>query len=99
MYHTARMGETLAEALSSVGDPLLNVHLKDGRRKKRRLGAATPSPGEIPVKDALRLVKERGYKAFISVEWEKEWHPELAEPEVSFLQHIELLQTYVRELE
>jgi len=54
--------------------------------------------GEIPVKDALHLLKERGYVDFISVEWEKKWHPELAEPEVAYPQHLALLRDYVREI-
>jgi hypothetical protein len=32
------------------------------------------------------------------VEWEKKWHPELAEPEVAYPRHIELLREYVRDL-
>jgi len=39
----------------------------------------------------------RGYDDFISVEWEKKWHPEIAEPEVAFPQHLALLQDYVRD--
>src|SRR5947209_8431773 len=98
MYHTARMGETPSQALQCVGDRLLNVHLKDGRRKGESWELLLLGEGEIPVKDALRLLKERGYHDYISVEWEKKWHPELAEPEVAFPQHLELLQRYLREL-
>ena len=98
MYHTTRMGETPAEALSLVGDRLLNVHLKDARRKGDSWELQLLGQGDIPVKEALRLLKERGYRDFISVEWEKKWHPELAEPEVAYPQHIALLKEYVREL-
>jgi sugar phosphate isomerase/epimerase len=98
MYHTARMGETPAQALQHVGDRLLNVHLKDGRRNADGWELLLLGEGEIPVKEALRLLIGRGYDDYISVEWEKKWHPELAEPEVAFPQHIKLLQSYVREL-
>jgi sugar phosphate isomerase/epimerase len=99
MLHTARMGETPAQALELIGDRLLNVHLKDARRNGDVWELLPLGQGEIPVRDGLRLLKQRGYDDFISVEWEKKWHPELAEPEVAYPQHLELLQTYLRELE
>lgn len=98
IYHTARMGETPAQALQALGDRVLNVHLKDGRRTAEGWQLLLLGEGEIRVKDTLRLLKQRGYSDFISVEWEKKWHPELAEPEVAFPQHIRLLREYVAEL-
>ena len=95
MYHTARMGETPAEALSLVGDRLLNVHLKDARRNGDSLELCLLGEGDIPVQDVLRLLKQRGYDDFVSVEWEKKWHPELPEPEVAFPHHIALLRSYL----
>jgi sugar phosphate isomerase/epimerase len=97
MYHTARMGETPAQAMDALGDRVLNVHLKDGRRTADGWQLLLLGEGEIPVKDALRLLNERGYDDFISVEWEKKWHPEIAEPEVAFPQHLALLRDYVRD--
>ncbi|MCA1644718.1 MAG: sugar phosphate isomerase/epimerase [Chloroflexi bacterium] len=41
----------------------------------------------------------QAYTDFISVEWEKKWHPEIPAPEVAFPQHIALLREYVHELE
>ena len=98
MYHTARMGETPAQALECIGKRVLNVHLKDARRKPDGWQLLLLGQGEIPVKDALRLLLAQGYDQYISVEWEKKWHPELDEPEVAFPQHLQLLQDYVREL-
>jgi len=98
MYHTARMGETPAQALAELGDRVLNVHVKDARRTADGWQLLLLGEGEIPVKEALRLLRERGYDAFVSVEWEKKWHPELPEPEVAFPQYLALLRDYVREL-
>ena len=39
-----------------------------------------------------------GWSGWVSVEWEKKWHPELADPEVAFPQHAELLRRYMGEL-
>jgi fatty-acyl-CoA synthase len=97
MYHTARMGEPPAQAMDAIGDRVINVHLKDGRRTTDGWQLLLLGEGEIPVKEALGLLHERGYDDFISVEWEKKWHPEIPEPEVAFPQHLALLQDYVRD--
>jgi fatty-acyl-CoA synthase len=34
-----------------------------------------------------------GYRGYVSVEWEKKWHPELADPEVALPQHLEWLRS------
>jgi fatty-acyl-CoA synthase len=98
IYHTARMGETPAHALAALGERVINVHLKDGRRTADGWQLLMLGEGEIPVREALRLLRAQGYDDFISVEWEKKWHPELAEPEVAYPRHIALLREYVREI-
>jgi len=40
--------------------------------------------GEIPLRDALTLVQRNGYDGWLTLEWEKRWHPEIEEPEVVF---------------
>jgi sugar phosphate isomerase/epimerase len=98
MFHTTRVGETPAQALGQIGERVVNVHLKDARRTADGWQLLLLGEGEIPVKDALRLLDERGYDGFISVEWEKKWHPEIPEPEVAFPQYLALLEQYIREL-
>jgi len=49
--------------------------LRDARRTGDGWQLLLLGQGEIPVKDALRLLTARGYEEFISVEWEKKWHP------------------------
>jgi hypothetical protein len=40
-----------------------------------------------------------GYCGWLSVEWEKKWHPDLAEPEVALPQHAEKLRSCLASLE
>jgi fatty-acyl-CoA synthase len=98
MWHTNRAGESPSEALSALEGRVINVHLKDARRTADGWQLTLLGEGDIPVKDALRLLKERGYDDFISVEWEKKWHPEIPDPEIAFPQHISVLREYLREL-
>jgi sugar phosphate isomerase/epimerase len=39
--------------------------------------------GEFPAAETLRLLVEGGYSGWCSLEWEKAWHPDLADPEVA----------------
>ena len=83
-HHPHRMGETPAEVYANLGPRVLLAQVKDARLTEDGdwrlvlLGA-----GEVPVRDMLRLLAAGGYPHWISVEWEKRWHPELAEPEVA----------------
>jgi sugar phosphate isomerase/epimerase len=52
--------------------------------------------GDIPVEEGLRSLDTIGYDGCISVEWEKKWHPEIAEPEIAFPQYMRVLRTYVQ---
>ena len=100
MWHTNRVGETPEQALRELSGRVVNVHLKDAKRKgSNDWELSLLGEGDIPVKDGLRLLHESGYSDFISVEWEKKWHPEIAEPEVAYPQHIAVLREYVREFE
>src|SRR5262249_39782347 len=98
MWHTARAGETPAESLQHLDGRVINVHLKDARRTATGWQLVLLGEGDIPVRDGLRLLNAAGYDGFISVEWEKKWHPEIAEPEVAFPQHMRVLRDYTREL-
>jgi sugar phosphate isomerase/epimerase len=100
VLHTHRMGETPAQVMRCLGERLLHVHVKDGRPQAGEgewelvlLGA-----GEVPVAGCLRALTEHGYDRWLSVEWEKKWHPEIAEPEVALPQHAAELTRLIGEL-
>jgi sugar phosphate isomerase/epimerase len=98
MFHTHRMAERPSEVLSLLGDRLVNVHLKDARRTDDGWQLVLLGEGELPIRDALRDLHGRGYAGAISVEWEKRWHPELAEPEIAYPQHLAVLHRYEQDL-
>jgi sugar phosphate isomerase/epimerase len=39
--------------------------------------------GEFPAEECARLLKESGYDGWLSLEWEKMWHPQIEVPEVA----------------
>jgi hypothetical protein len=43
----------------------------------------------------LATLAANGWSGWVTVEWEKKWHPELADPEAAFPQHMRVLRQYV----
>ena len=89
-----------ANAFAQIGEaPVLNahaagrishVHLKDLRRNVQ----STPDyvlvgQGEFPLETMFESLVQISYEGFVSFEWEKHWHPELAPPEMALPHFIE----------
>lgn len=100
LHHPYRMGEKPGEVWTLIGARTLLVHVKDAvPDASERTGwkLVLLGEGEVPVRDSLRVLQSRGYRGWLTVEWEKKWHPEIAEPEVAFPQHAKLLRSWLAE--
>jgi sugar phosphate isomerase/epimerase len=102
VHHPYRMGETPEESLDNLftGGEISHVHIKDARRASNETGGWTLTlleEGEVPVKEIVGLLHEINYKGYLSLEWEKKWHPEIEEPEVALPQYAMLLRSYLLE--
>ena len=82
--HSYRHGESGEETWSALGDRIKLVHVKDAfgnsgslrlRAHRRRHGA-----GQVLYRSAR---SERDIDGYVNFEWEKGWHPEIADPEVA----------------
>jgi len=101
-HHPHRMGQRPAEVWSDLGRRTLLAQVKDARRDTTHPDGwqlVLLGEGEVPVREMLRLLYGGGYDGWISVEWEKRWHPEIEEPEVALPQHLSVLSTWLTELE
>ncbi len=94
-HHPYRVGETVEDVVDALQGRIAHVHVKDARRNpvdKASWQLTLLGEGEVPVRKQLHLLTQRGYTGYVSVEWEKHWHPELAEPEIALPQHISWLK-------
>ena len=90
------MGETPAEVYANLGRRILLAQVKDARRRSGGdWQLVLLGEGEVPVREMLGLLAAGGYPRWISVEWEKRWHPEIAEPQVALPQHLGLLAEWL----
>jgi sugar phosphate isomerase/epimerase len=83
VHHPYRMGESPEVVLGALGGRIHLVHLKDARRVDDDWALVGLGEGEVPVRESLAALTASGYDGWLTVEWEKRWHPELAEPEVA----------------
>jgi sugar phosphate isomerase/epimerase len=99
-HHPHRMGERAADVWANLGPRILLAQVKDARPDDGRDDGwqlVLLGDGEVPVRDMLGLLSAGGYQGWVSVEWEKRWHPEIAAPEVALPQHLAMLRGWVEE--
>ncbi|MCL6442880.1 MAG: sugar phosphate isomerase/epimerase [Alicyclobacillus sp.] len=96
-HHPYRVGETAAETYGNLADRLRHVHIKDARRNADGWDLVLLGQGEVPVRDIVQLLVRTGYDKYLSIEWERKWHPEIEPADVALPQHLEVLRGYLRE--
>jgi fatty-acyl-CoA synthase len=97
-HHPYRVGESPEEVFRLIGARLAHVHVKDAYRKApggNDWQLVLLGKGEVPVQGQMHTLKTHGYNGWVSVEWEKKWHPEIPAPEEAYPQHIALLREMV----
>lgn len=98
-HHPHRVGESPADVYANLGRRILLAQVKDARRIVRAEGddweLVLLGDGEVPVRPMLGLLAAGGYRDWISVEWEKRWHPEIADPEVALPQYRRVLAEWM----
>jgi len=77
-------GEALEDSARAVASYLAHVHLRDARPMgKEHWTPVLAGRGLVPFGQVVATLHGIGYEGFVSFEFEKYWHPEIEEPEVS----------------
>lgn len=82
--HPFRYGLDLKETYEAVRDRIHHVHMKDA--KDLSPWGFTPclaGKGQMDLRTAVDILKDNAYGEYVCFEWEKLWHPQIAEPEVA----------------
>ena len=76
-----------------AGDP---ARSREGRAAARgRLGARPARRRRRAGSESLDVLRAHGYDGWLTVEWEKRWHPELAEPELALPHELRALRALI----
>jgi sugar phosphate isomerase/epimerase len=83
-------GESMKDSYDKLSSYIKHAHIKDtlgrGDQKITLVGE-----GDVPIKEAVDVLKDSGYNGWLSFEWEKKWHPDIEEPEIAlpaFMQYM-----------
>lgn len=98
IQHPIRYDEAPAVSMEAMKHRLVHTHVKDGHRPAsgRDWPPALLGQGDVPVKACLDELKKGGYQGWISLEWEKKWHPEIEGPDVALPQYSKGLLEMIR---
>ena len=66
-----------------LGAAIRHVHVKDFQRTGGALLYVLTGQGDFPLQALISALRQMHYNQFLSFEWEKKWHPELADAAIA----------------
>ncbi len=76
--------ESVETTWSNIGQYVRHVHLKDSAVENGALKYKMLGYGDLPLREALSVLKANGYNGFLSLEWTKRWNSELEDAGIVF---------------
>ena len=94
LHHPYRAhGESPAETLAAMGGRIAYTHVKDSTLSPEGKSVyCMGGEGDVPLTEMIAGLRDIGYDGWITLEWEKRWHAELAEPEVAIPAYAKFLR-------
>ena len=77
-HHTWKIAkERLLKTWNALKPLIRHIHYKDSISVGGKSQYVLPGEGDFPTAELFALLRDGGYAAGVSLEWEKLWHPEL----------------------
>ena len=73
-----------------------HAHVKDAKKVDGKISFYFLGEGNLPIYEAIDALYKDGYKGYYSFEWEKLWHPEIAEPELALADYPKKMMVHFR---
>lgn len=89
-----RCSEPTEDTFNKIKSYIKHTHIKDAKGDYPNAKLCMIGEGDLSIKQMINLLKSIGYEGWLSLEWEKAWHPELEEPETVldvYINHIKKL--------
>lgn len=75
--------ESPKEAWKKLKKYIRHTHIKDAKQVSGKIEYQLIGEGDVPIFEAIDAISKKDYKGYYSFEWEKLWHPHIAEPEIA----------------
>lgn len=87
--------EDPSEVYEAIKQYIYHVHVKDAKLNEGKLEYVFLGKGDVPIMKAIDLLEQNNYKGYYSFEWEKLWHPEIAEPSEAFADYANTMNSHL----
>ncbi len=84
--------EPPVEVYKKLKKYIYHAHIKDAKMVDGKHQYTLLGKGEVPIFEAIDVLSKGGYKGYYSFEWEKLWHPEIAEPEIALADYSKVMK-------
>ena len=74
-----------------------HTHIKDARLINDTPHYVLMGKGDVPIFEAIDLLRKGGYEGYYSFEWEKLWHPEIEAPEIALADYPKAIRLRFKE--
>jgi sugar phosphate isomerase/epimerase len=97
-HHTFVDGhEDPEHTVAELGKWIRHTHLKDSLADGQERKYVLTGKGQVPVERQVQALRRLHYQGYYCFEWEKVWHPDLAEPEIVFPDYVRVMTGYLNE--
>ena len=98
-HHPYRIhGESPRKTVSRLSEWIWHTHLKDSRPTHSGFEYVLTGEGDVPILDILTELNRIRYDGYLSLEWEKAWHPEIERPEIAIPDYITKMRKYLAQM-
>jgi sugar phosphate isomerase/epimerase len=94
-HHTfATAGEDPEFTVKQLGRWIRHTHLKDSVGSGENRKYVLTGRGSVPIQRQIGALRSIGYRGYFCFEWEKVWHPDLADPEIAIADYAQVVRGY-----
>lgn len=99
IHHPYRyIGEKVEDTYNRLKKYIRYVHVKDSIEKDGKVIYCLLGQGDVPVKEAISILKNNAYEGYISLEWVRRWYYELEDPGIAFPHFIHTIKRIISEV-
>ena len=92
MYSTfVTAGEDPERTITNLGAYVRHVHIHDFTKKDGEPVPELIGDGLLPLKELMNALRSINYDGFISLEWDPDWMPEIADMEIIFTHFVNVM--------
>ena len=96
-HHTFVDGHEEPEfTVSQLGGWIRHTHLKDSALVNGERHYVLTGKGDVPIERQMQALVRINYKGYYCFEWEKLWHPDIAEPEIAIADFAKVVPAYLQ---